>query len=50
MLIQKYEEQNKSENEHFQNIYNDKYGNIVFNDKKNINNNREILLNKCIIF
>ena len=50
MLIQKYEEQNKSENEHFQNIYNDKYGNIVFNDKKIINNNREILLNKCIIF
>ena len=50
MLIQKYEEDNKSENEHFQNICNEKYGNIFFNDKKIINNNKEILLNKCIIF
>ena len=48
MLIQIYEEK-KSENEHFQNKFTDKYGNIFFNDKKIINNNKEILLNKCII-
>ena len=49
MLIQKFEEENKSENELFQNKYTDKYGNIFFNDKKIINNNKEMLVNKCII-
>ena len=49
MLIQIYEEK-KSENEHFQNKSTDKYGNNFFNDKKIINNNKEILLNKCIIY
>lgn len=49
MLIQKYEEENKSENGHFQNNCTDKYENIFFDDKKIINNDKEILLNKCII-
>ena len=52
MLIQKFEEENNSHNEHFQNNGTDnkyEYGNIFFNDKKNINNDKEILLNKCII-